>query len=310
MAYPVAPGVTSQSGIFIPEIWSSKLVEKYYDGTVLSEIANTDYEGEISNQGDKVIIRTTPSITIRDYRIGDTLQVERPLGSTIELLIDKGKYWSAIIDDIEKVQSDLDQMNMWATDASEQLKISVDSDVLANIVPDISPQNKGTNAGRISGNINLGDTGAPVALDPTNILDYILDLGQVLDEQNVPETGRFLILPFWATNMLKKSDIKAAYLTGDSTSPLRNGMVGMVDRFTIYNSNLLPQTTDTVGTNTVQAWNFIAGVKDGLTYAAQLTNTESLRAESTFGTIMRGLFVYGYKVIKPEALATLYAYKA
>lgn len=306
MPFPVASGLTSQSGIFIPEIWSGKLVERYYANTVLSEISNTDYEGEIKGQGDKVIIRTTPTITINDYQIGDTLNNERPLGGTIELNIDKGKYWSAIIDDVERIQSDIKQMELWANDASERLKMAVDSEVLAGLVTDVSSDNKGTNAGVISNNINLGATGAPVALDASNILQHILDLGQVLDEQNVPEEGRYLIMPFWATNLLKQSDIKAAYLTGDSTSPLRNGLVGMVDRFKVFNSNLLPVMTD----GTAQTTYIYAGISYGLTYAAQLTKTETLRAESTFGEIMRGLFVYGHKVIKPEAIAALYCTKA
>jgi hypothetical protein len=59
-------------------------------------------------------------------------------------------------------------------------------------------------------------------------------MGQVLDEQNVPETGRFLLLPFWATNLLKQSDLKAVYLTGDGTTPLRNGRVGTVKPLTLH----------------------------------------------------------------------------
>jgi len=153
--------------------------------------------------------------------------------------------------------------------------------------------------------LNLGKTGAPVALTPANILQHILDLGQALDEQNVPEEGRYLILPFWATNLLKQSDIKAAYLTGDTISPLRNGLVGMVDRFKVFNSNLLPVMTD----GTAKTTYIYAGIDYGLTYAAQLTKTETLRAQTTFGEIMRGLFVYGHKVVKPEALAALYCTK-
>lgn len=239
---------------------------------------------------------------IHDYTIGQTLINQRPVGSTIELLIDKGFYWSAIIDDVIEKQQDIDQMNLWAEDAAEQLKIKLDTRVLANIVPGIASVNKGGTAGRISGNISLGVTGTPLAITKDNILGTILNMGQVLDEQNVPESGRFLILPFWATNVLKQSDIKAAYLTGDSVTPLRNGKVGQIDRFTIYNSNLLPRYTDGSYTTT----HFIAGTKEGLTFATQLTNTESLRAESTFGNIMRGLMVYGYKVIKGESLTAAY----
>lgn len=303
MAYPNVAGVPSYSGTFIPEVWSSKLIEKYYDSTVLSSISNTNYEGEIRNQGDKVIIRTTPTLEINDYSIGQTLVNQRPEAPVVELNIDKGFYWSTIIDDVVEKQQDIDQMNIWAQDAAEQLKIKLDSRVLGSIVPDVSATNKGATAGRISGNIDLGATGAPEAVTKDNILEYILKMGQVLDEQNVPETGRFLVLPFWATTRLKLSDIKDASLTNDGSSPLRNGRVGMIDRFTVYNSNLLPTYTDGSDKTT----HFLAGTKDGLTFATQLTKTESLRAESTFGNIMRGLMVYGTKVIKPEALVALYA---
>lgn len=305
MAYPRQPGQPGYSGVFIPEIWSTKMIEKYYDGTVLSEISNTDYEGEISNQGDKVIIRTHPTLEIHDYEIGQNLINQRPIGGKIELLIDKGFYWSTIIDDIVEKQQDIDQMNDWATDASEQMKIKLDTRVLGSIVPDIHAQNVGASAGRISGDINLGTTGTPIAITKANILDQILWMGQVLDEQNVPETGRFVLLPYWATTLLKMSDLKDASLTGDGQTPLRNGRVGMIDRFTVFNSNLLPNYVDGADST----FHLIAGTKAGLTFATQLTKTESLRAESTFGDIMRGLMVYGHKVVKPEALTASYVKK-
>lgn len=303
--YPRVPGQPQYSGTFIPEIWSAKLIDKYYDGTVLTDISNTDYEGEISNMGDKVIIRTVPTLEIHDYEVGQSLIHQRPNAPTLELLIDKGFYWDTIIDDIVERQQDIDQMNMWATDASEQMKIKLDSRVLAAMVPEVSATNQGATAGRISGDIDLGATGSPLSLTRANILDMIVEMGQVLDEENNPETGRFLLLPFWATTLLKLSDLKDASVTGDGTSPLRNGRVGMVDRFTIYNSNLLPRYTD--GGN--QTFHAIAGTKAGLTFATQLTKTEELRAESTFGDIMRGLMVYGQKVVKPEALALGYITK-
>jgi hypothetical protein len=305
MPFPHAAGTVSYSGTFIPEVWSKKLIEKFYDATVLTAISNTDYEGEIKGQGDKVKIRTIPSLQISSYTSGQTLTNQRPESNIIELLIDKGRYWSAIVDDVQDVQSDIGLMNMWAQDASEQMKISIDTDVLGTVAADVAAANKGGAAGRISGNINLGATGAPVQLSKTNVLDFIVDMGQVLDEQNRPETGRFLVLPFWATALLKKSDLKDASITGDGTSPMRNGRIGMIDRFTIYQSNNLRRVTD--GAN--QAFDILAGVKNGLTFASQLTKTESLRAESTFGNIMRGLQVYGHKVVDGESLVAGYVYK-
>ena len=305
MAYPVAPGAPQYSGTFIPEIWSGKIIKNYYDQTVLSQIANTDYEGEIRNKGDKVIMRTTPRITTRRYNKGQNLQVDRPEAPNVELLIDYGRYWNTVLDDVDKTQSDINQMNLWSTEAAEQMKIDVDTDVLADVYADAHADNAGATAGAKTSSINLGATGAPVALTKANIIDKIVEMGQVLDEQSAPETGRYIIIPPWARTLIMTSDLKNASVTGDGQSTLRNGRLGEIDRFTLFSSNLLSTTVD--GGTTVT--NLMFGHKSALTYAAQLTNVETLRAESTFGTLMRGLMVCGWKVIKPEGLGHLYAYK-
>lgn len=290
------------SGIFIPSIWSSKLVDKFYDATVLAAIANTDYEGELRAYGDTVNIRTRPDVTIRDYSPDMTLQVERPSSDMVQLLIDQGHYFNTILDDVYRVQSDIDMMNLWAEDASEQMKLRVDRNVLASLPTLAHPDNAGLTGGRISNDINLGTNAAPVAvakndaLGDKSIVDHIVDMGQVLDEQNVPESGRFLLVPSWVSSMVKKSELRDASLTGDGTSMLRNGRLGVIDRFTLYSSNLLPNP----GTP-ANHW-LIAGHPMGLTFAAQMTNMETLRSESTFGELMRGLMVYGSEVIKPECL--------
>lgn len=296
MAYAVASGRPAYSGTFIPEIWSGKLIQNFYDASVLAAISNTDYEGEIKAHGDTVNIRTQPTITIRDYVKGQTLQVETPEAPKLQLLIDKGDYFSCVEDDVDKVQTDVKMMDMWSKDASEQMKLKIDSRVLTDILPDIDALNSGATAGAISASFNLGTTGVPYAMSKTNVIDLIVDLGTVLDEANVPESDRFLVIPAKMAGLIKKSDLKDASLTGDSVTPLRNGRLGMIDRFTLYTShNLYTASAKT---------NLIAGHKMGLTFASQMTNMETLRAESTFGDIIRGLQVYGYKVVKPSALAT------
>ena len=295
MAYPNAAGRPQYSGNFIPEIWSGKLIENFYDATVLAAISNTDYEGEIRQHGDTVNIRTTPEITIRTYTKGQTLQVENPDKPKLQLLIDKGEYFSCIEDDVDKVQSDIALMDTWSKDASERMKIKIDQRVLTDLLPDIASTNKGATAGRITGNIDLGTTGSPIAISKTNVLDYIVDLGTVLDEANAPEAGRFLVIPAKMAGMIKKSDLKDASITGDSMSVIRNGRLGMIDRFTIYMSHNLSVSSG--------KFSLIAGHKMGFTFASQMTNMETIRSESTFGNIVRGLQVYGYKVVKPEALA-------
>jgi len=302
MAYPVAPGRPNYSGNFIPEIWSGKLIENFYDATVLAAISNTDYEGEIRNQGDTVNIRTQPNITIRDYVKGQNLVVENPDKPKLQLLIDKGEYFACVEDDIDKVQSDVKLMDMWSKDASEQMKVKIDQRVLTDILPDIGTYNKGLTAGQQSAAFNLGSTASPLTVTKdgaggtTSVVDLIVDLGTVLDEANCPEQGRFVVIPARMAGLIKKSELKDASITGDSMSPIRNGRLGMVDRFTLYVSHNVNVSSS--------KYSLIAGTKMGFTFASQMTEMETIRSETTFGDIIRGLQVYGYKVVKPEALAT------
>ena len=119
-------------------------------------------------------------------------------------------------------------------------------------------------------------------------------MGLVLDEANSPESDRFLVVPAKMGAHIKSSDLKDASITGDGSSPLRNGRLGMIDRFTVYVSHNLNKTG--------AEFDLIAGHKMGFTFASQMTNLETLRSETTFGNIIRGLQVYGYKVTKGEAL--------
>lgn len=301
---PYADIASDSASKFIPQVWSGKLVEKFYTATVFGAIANTDYEGEISDYGDQVIIRTTPTLTITDYQIGDALSYETPINANTSLDINKGKYFAFTLDDVDSMQSDINLMDDWAEDASEQMKIAVDSDVITNIITDVSTDNKGIAAGVISGDINLGDTGTngdtAVQITSTSILDYIIDMGTVLDEQNVPETGRWLVMPAWMVATIKKSDLKDASLAGDTTSIMRNGLVGMVDRFMLYLSNNIVGITE--GTATL--YKPIGGHSSGLTFAAQMTKMETLPNPDTFGQLVRGLNVYGYKVVEGKYLTT------
>lgn len=316
MAFPVGTpylGSTpnpAYSGVFIPEIWSGKLIEKFYASTVLAAISNTDYEGAIKSHGDKVIIRTKPTLTIRDYQADQALLVERPSSNIVELLIDKGKYFNTVLDDVMAVQSDINQMDLWSDDAGEQMKITIDRMVLLDILGDAAAANRGTTAGAISGNINLGATSTPLAVvakspgvGDVEIVDAIVRAGLVLDEQNIPETGRWIVLPTWAASMIKRSELRDASLTGDGASILRNGRLGMIDRFTIYASNLLP--SGVAGGLAAGEFAAFAGHAHGLTFASQMTKMETLRSESTFGTLMRGLQVFGWKVLDGTALVQL-----
>lgn len=314
MSVPIANGpnysnstvsAKAPSSRFIPELWSPKLQVKFYEATVLAAISNTDYEGEISSYGDKVIIRTTPDIEVYDYERGKDLVYDTPESESTELVIDKGKHFNFTCDDVDKHQSDLNLMDDWSNDASEKMKIAIDRDVLGSVYGDVAATNQGATAGKISGSFNLGAAGAPVSLTKDNIVDYIVDCGTVLDEQDIPEEGRYVVLPSWACNLIKKSELKDASLSGDGESMLRNGRIGMIDSMTVYKSNLLDWTTE----GTDKAFHMIAGHKAALTFASQMTKLESMRNPKRFGDLMRGLNIYGFDVIKPEAMVHLYGKK-
>ena len=302
------PTATAYSGTFIPEIWSGKLLAKFYDATVLGAIANTDYEGDIRNQGDTVHIRTRPTIDITDYTPDSDLIVQRPNADVVDLTIEYAKYFNCIIDDVWEVQSDIDQMDMWAEDASEQMKIVIDTEIMQlELLGNADADNLGATAGRISADINLGVTLTPLVVlangatgAQVNVVDLIINMGQVLDEQNIPEGDRWVIIPAFLAAMIKKSELRDASLTGDGTSMLRNGRLGMIDRFTLYMSNLLP-TGVAAGLAAGESAVF-AGHTVATTFASQLTRMETMRSERTFGQLMRGLQVYGAEVIKPEGL--------
>ena len=271
-------GATSEVN-FIPEVFSKLLQAKFYSKSILPEISNTDYEGEISGQGDKIVVRTVPAVTINDY--AGTITTQELTTAKVEMLIDKAKYYSFKVDDVLAAQADINMLESASTDASEGMRIAVETDVLA---------------GAVTGATTIG---AQTTITSSNILENILVLSKTLDELNIPEEGRFIVLSPEFISMLKQSELRQAYLTGDATSPLRNGLVGMVDRFKVFQSNMVytPASGGDAGYTHV-----LAGHPKALSFASQFTNTETVRMESTFGDQVRGLKVYGSKVITPDAL--------
>jgi len=271
-------------------------------------------EGEITNYGDHVNIRQKPDIVISPYTANQTLVFDRPSAGNVQLIIDQGFYFNTIVDDVMEVQADINLMSMWSDDASEKMKINIDTEVLLNMSANVHASNQGTTGGALSGNLDFGTNLVPVELisrspqsGEQEVVNLIVALGQALDEQNVPEGGRWLVIPAWMAAMIKRSELRDAALTGDDVSISRNGRLGMIDRFELFASNLLPTVipTDSLGDATA----VMAGHNSGMTFASQLSKMETLRGETTFGTIMRGLQVYGRQVVKPESLALAYVRK-
>ena len=326
--YPVAAPFNTNppaSGNFIPTVWSAKLNAKFYAASVFGEIANTDWEGEIKNMNDKVVINTAPTLTVSNYVAGTSLTYQAPTPDAQELVIDKGKYFAFHVNDVLEHQAKPALLDMFATDAGEQMRIGIDSTVIYNTFTGGAAANKGATAGAKSASYNLGTDTAPFALTTSNVLGKILELASVLDEQNVPESGRFLVIDPLTRALLMQSNLGNVYQTGDTTSPVRNGKIGMIDRFTIYVSNQMPRGA--AGTGAGAAWTsgdgsetsiapggtllkrraIIAGHKSAITFASQITKMETVRNPNDFGDFVRSLNVYGYKVVAGQGLALLIA---
>jgi opacity protein-like surface antigen len=284
---------------FDPELYSGKLVEKFYKTTVFGEIASTDYEGEIAGFGAQVKIRTIPDVTVSDYVIGAGLSPQYPTNNSVTLAIDQAKSFAVALSTVDSRQSDLDLADVFANDGSIQLRISADADMLETIPADVSVDNSGPTAGVDSNSINLGDSTNPVSITKTNVVDFIVDCGTVLDEQNVSDEGRWMVAHPAFIAAIKKSDLKIASLAGDGVSIVRNGKVGEIDRFTMYQSrNLLKQTSPG------PAQYIMFGHSAGLTFASQIVECQMIDNPNDFGYIIRGLMVFGYEVIGPNYVGT------
>lgn len=283
---------------FNPELYSGKLVEKFYKTTVFGEIASTDYEGDIAGYGAQVKIRTVPDVTVSDYVVGAGLGAQYPTSNSVTLTINKAKSFAVALSTVDMRQSDLDMADIFANDGSIQLRIAADSDMLVAIPALVDSNNQGRVAG-VDSNIDIGDSSTPVALLTTTVVNFIVDCGTVLDEQNVADDGRWMVVPPWFIALIKKSDLRIASLAGDGVSILRNGKVGEIDRFTLYQSrNLLSQASP--GTA-----NYIMfGHSAGLTFASQIVECEMINNPNDFGYIVRGLMVFGYQVIGPKYVGT------
>lgn len=323
--YPVnAPFNTnpSYSGSFIPTVWSAKMNAKFYATTVFSDIANTDWQGEISNMGDKVVINTPPTLTVSNYVPGAGLNYEVPTPIVQELLIDKGKYFAFHVNDVLEYQSKPDLIDTFSADAAQQMRIAIDSDVLYRAFNQADAANKGATAGAKSGKYNLGTDAAPVTLTASNVLEKILQMASVMDEQNLPDDSRWLLIDPYTRSLLMQSNLAQANFMGDNTSIVRNGLIGTIDRFKLYVTNHLPKAV--AGTNTpwisgdgtdssvtstsgLARRVLLAGHKSALTFASQITKMETVRNQSDFGDYVRSLNVYGSKVVQPKSLVTLVA---
>ena len=270
---------------FIPTIWSARLLAHLNKTHVYAALVNRDYEGEIKNFGDTVKINQLGRVTIKDYTKGKDIDDPEDLsGDQTILTIDQGKYFNFSIDDVDKAQ-----VNPKLMDGAMQESAYGMNDVtdlfLANLMA-VNAQNNGS----------LGTDESPIVPTKNDAYDYLVDLGTDLTEKNVPMQGRWAVVPAWFHGLLLKDQRFVGNGTDYNKAILQGGEVGTAAGFRVWLSNNVPNTEGT-------KYKLIAGTNRGGSYAEQILKTEAYRPEKRFSDAVKGLHVYGGKIVQPKCLS-------
>ena len=297
------------NSFFLPSVYSKKVMNFFRKASVIEAITNTDYAGEISSFGDSVKIIKEPVISVSDYtRNSDTTET-RLTDQEITLVVDSAKAFKFIVDDIESNMSHVNFKEMASSSAAYALKDSYDAAVLATMFagcPASSPNHiLGSDsavdlaAGTFDGTGGLDIGFGSSEHDP---LDLMGRMARLLDEQNVPEEGRWFVASpdFYEVLGQSSSKLLSVDYNGGQGS-IRNGLVssGKLRGFDMYKSNNIAATSNAAG-------KCMAGHMSSTATANTILSTEVLRDPTSFGDIVRGLHVYGAKVLRDEAIISAF----
>lgn len=281
---------------FKPEIWSATLLVNWRKDLVYGGpgMINRDYEGDIAGAGDTVRITSVGDPTVNDYVPNLTsVEPEELTDAQRTMVIDQQKYFAFKVDDVDKRQAAGDVMSEAMSRAAYKLADQVDQYIA------------GMYTGVVTAN-TLGTTGAPIDTHTvvTDAYDKVLvPLRTKLTKANVPKQGRWTVVPpeMYASLLLDPRFIKANEAGTDQG--LREAYVGRAAGFAIYESNNTPNPTGNVQVVT-------AGTSAAVTFAEQISETEAFRPEKGFGDAIKGLGVYGAKLVRPDGLAIAYTLPA
>ena len=296
MAISSSAGYTNlPSGNFLPEIYSQKVLKFFRKASVVEDITNTDYTGEIENFGDTVRIIKEPTISVSSYARGAAVNTQDLADDEIQLTIDKANAFAFKVDDIEERQGHVNFETLATSAGAYALKDSYDSEVLSNIASSVTSGNT-YGADHATNSIDTGfDTGE---VDPINVLAR---LGRLLDDQNVTTDNRWAVAApiFFEQLQQTSSKLVDANFLNEGSSQIRNGLVvpQLVNGFRLYKSNNMPAAS------TSDVYQVLAGHQGGVSTASQIAKTEVVRDTESFADIVRGLHVYGRKVLRTESIA-------
>lgn len=273
---------------FRPEIWSALLLSNLKKAHVYVEaFTNRDYEGEIRAAGDTVRITSISRPTINTYARNTDITYEELTDAQRTLVVDQEKYWGFSLDDVDAAQAKGNVVPAAMTESAYGLADTADA-YIAGLYTGIQSANTISTTAVTTGDIAYNS---------------LVDLGVKLSEANVPKFNRRVVVPEWYHGLLQKNaNFINAEKSADGGQALRNGFIGRAAGFAIYTSNNAPLITG-------DDYAVIAGVPQAITFAEQITKTEALRSEVRFADRVRGLYVYGAKLLRPDSLAVLTASK-
>ena len=293
------------NSFFLPSVYSKKVLNFFRKASVVEAITNTDYAGEISAYGDSVKIIKEPVISVSDYTRGSDTTATKLTDQELTLVVDSAKAFKFIVDDIETNMSHVNFKEVASSSAAYALKDSYDAAVIATMFSGISSSSPdhvlGSDnatdlaAGTFDGTGNLDIGFGTSEHDP---LDVMARMSRLLDEQNVPEEGRWFVASPDFYEVLGQASSKLLSVDFNAgQGSIRNGLVssGKLRGFDMYKSNNIASTSNAAG-------KCMAGHISAVATANTILSTEVLRDPSSFGDIVRGLHVYGAKVLRSEAL--------
>ncbi len=282
---------------FIPQIWSARLLAALDKALVYGQptVVNREYEGEITAVGDTVRISSIGDVTIKDYTKNVDIDPPEELTDAQQMLnITQQKYFNFAVDDVDKVQTKPNVMEEAMRRSGYSLNDKVDQFL------------GGQYTGVPTANL-IGDDTTPkiptANTATTSFYEYLVDLGVILSENNIPKDQRFAVIPPWCHGLLQKDErfVKVGNLPVEQR--LLNGMIGRAAGFDILESNNTPQTSGT-------KYKIIAGHPMACSFAQQILKMEAFRPEKRFSDAVKGLQVYGAKLVRPYAWAVLTANKS
>jgi hypothetical protein len=285
---------------FIPAVWAAGILKALDTLLVYAgpNIMNTDYEGEISQAGDTVRITTLGDVTVQTYVPNvDIAAPEELTDAQLRLVVDQLKYFNFQIDDVDRRQALEGLRNEAERRAAYGLRKVLDS-FCAGLYVEAA-----------AGNF-LGSDAAPITgfnVTATKAYDQLVDLNTKLNTTDTPEDGRWAVVPPWYEGYLQKDQRFTGYGTQANRQQLENGtqagpngLIGRAAGFDIYRSNQVPNVAGV-------KHKVIGGHRSAWSRAQQILETEAYRPEKRFADAMKGLHVYGAKVVRPNNLAVLVA---